>query len=265
LTTIPRAHEIIWIGIAAATPAAQWMHQPIMTVEEQRHGSGYVAILPGIQCESWYLEPIVNGLRAAGLDWEIDIVLWGEGYFALQNLTDIRLNRERAAEVAADLAKYHRAHPDVPMVLIGYSGGGGMAVLVTEALPDDVMIDRLILMAPAVSPRHDMSRVLTRCRDKVINFYSARDRMVLGLGTRLFGTVDRDRNSSAGHVGLLNDAGVRIETATLSQIPWIPEWRKLGHRGGHMSWLSRAWAREVLAEQIDPSLAGSESDRDSAR
>ena len=64
----------------------------------------------------------------------------------------IEHNEATAVAIAAEIADWRRAHPDAPFYLVGYSGGGGMATLVTAALPDDISIDRLVLVAPAISP-----------------------------------------------------------------------------------------------------------------
>ena len=126
--------------------------------------------------------------------------------------------------------------------------------MVAERLAETVMLDRVILIAAAISPRYDMAGVLARTRSGLTNFYSPHDWLILGAGTSVFGTIDRRRGSSAGRVGF-RDADDRLTQADrLTQIGWRREWRNLGHAGGHIGWLSAAWARAVLAPQIDASL-----------
>jgi len=216
---------------------------------------GCVFFLPGIEGTAWQLRGCVKGLRATGLDRHVEIVQWGRRPFRqLHNLCAINANRLVAKEIAERIAAYQAAHPAAPITLIGYSGGGGIAVLVAERLPEQVMLDRVVLIAAAVSPRYDLSRVLARCRRGLTNFYSQRDWLVLGAGTSVFGTIDRERTSSAGRTGFLGADGEVVQTERLAQIGWRPEWLELGHVGGHIGWLSSAWAREVLARQIDPAL-----------
>ena len=144
----------------------------------------------------------------------------------------------RAQRIAARIADYHREYPDQPVTLIGYSGGGGLAVMATEALPKDILLDRLILVGAAVAPDHDLSGVLPRCAHGVINFYSAADWFILGVGTQVFGTIDRKYTSSAGHVGFLDGDGKLREAPGLTQIAWEPAWINAGHDGGHIGWLA---------------------------
>lgn len=211
---------------------------------------GCVFLLPGIEGTAWQLRGTVLGLREGGVDRGLEIIAWGSHPFGqLYNLCAIRANRVRAGRIAARIADYQSAHPGAPVTLVGYSGGGGLAVLTAEALPDGVKLDRLILISAAVSPDYDLSGVLARA-DGVLNYYSPRDWLILGLGTRVFGTIDRRRTPSAGRIGFRDASGGLLETPGLTQIAWRPEWQDLGHVGGHVGWLSRAWAREVLAKAI---------------
>lgn len=214
-------------------------------------GGGLVVILPGVEGNKWQLTGTVNGLRDAGLDREIDIIPWGSPpLHSIQNLTNYAENQKRAQRIATRIADYHREFPDQPVTLIGFSGGGGLAVMAAEVLPNDVTLDRLILIGAAVAPDHDLAHVLSRCSHGVINFYSAADWFILGVGTQVFGTIDRKNTSSAGHVGFLDGEGKLRETSGLTQIAWELDWIKTGHDGGHIGWLARNWARDYLAPAI---------------
>ena len=136
-----------------------------------------------------------------------------------------------------------------PLILVGYSGGGGMALLIAEALPREVILDRLILIGAAMSPTYDLTKVLAKTRELVC-FYSEQDWFILGLGTRTFGTIDRRHGDSAGRVGFHDAQGHLLQAPKLRQVPWGSEWRRLGHDGGHVGWLSGEWAREVLAKEV---------------
>lgn len=225
---------------------------PKMTVEQQRQGR--VVMLPGVEGNQWQLSGTLDGLRDAGLAHGVEIISWGTPpLHSLQNLTDLPANMKRAEERAARLTKLHHEQPDAPLTLVGFSGGGGLAILTVEALPDDIMLDRIILIAAAISNDYDLSKVFAHCKDKVINFHSRQDSIV-GLGTSLFGTIDRKRSLSAGHSGFLNKEGKLLRHDKLQQVSWEPAWRQYGHYGGHLGYLSRPWACHILAPQIDPSL-----------
>jgi len=205
-------------------------------------------MLPGVEGGAWQLAELRAGLSDGGVADEIRAINWGiRPLGSLANLMDIDANRRRAAAIAGEIAEIHRRNPDSPIHLLGYSGGGGLALLIAEALPQDVVLERIILIAPAVSPTFDLTTALRRTRHGIVHFYSVQDRTVLGAGTRTLGTIDRVKCDAAGMVGFQNAAGDLREVPGLLQIAWTPLWRSLGHMGGHVGWLARPWATQVLA------------------
>jgi pimeloyl-ACP methyl ester carboxylesterase len=215
--------------------------------------SGLVVMLPGIECSTWQFAGTVLALREGGMGRAVKIVQWG-GYplRSMGNLMNLRVNRERARNVAGQIAGYARDYPGRPITLIGYSGGGGMAILTAESLPEEVELQRIILIAAAISPCYDLSAALAHSRLGLVNFHSPRDWFFLGMGTNVFGTIDRCRTVSAGRVGFRDAQGLTVQSERIVQIAWTPRWRDdYGHDGGHIGWLSRGWARELLVPWID--------------
>lgn len=223
----------------------------------ERMARGCIFMIPGVEGTTWQLRGCVRGLRTAGIDQAIEMLPWGKRPFrGLYNLCAIKANRAAAQGMAERINAYCAVHPHAPVTLIGYSGGGGMAVMTAEALPEQVVLDRVILIAGAVSPRYDLARVLAHARYGVTNFYSPADWFILGAGTGVFGTMDRQRTSSAGRIGFQDADGRIVQSERLTQIGWRPEWRELGHNGGHFGWLSSEWASKILAPCIEPQPCG---------
>jgi pimeloyl-ACP methyl ester carboxylesterase len=226
--------------------------RPMLPEQKDR---GYIVMLPGAESGASMFAGTVCGLREAGIDQAIEIIEWGDRPFqTIQNLVGIEANRKRARDIASRFIEYHQEHPGRPMTLIGFSAGGGLALMAAEDVPDDLVLDRIILMAAAVSPGYDLTGALRHSRRDLISFYSGNDWLMIGLGTRIFGTVDRVKTDSAGHVGFREKDGTLLQTDGLIQIPWTPDWRRLGNDGGHRGWLAEKWAREVLAPLL--SVAG---------
>lgn len=156
-------------------------------------------------------------------------------------------NVATAASIAAELAAWRRANPSAPLYVVGYSGGGGMAAL-TAALPDDVEIDRLVLVAPAVSPDYPLEReVLPHVREYVVSFASERDLQV-GWGTRTFGTIDGKNTPSAGAIGFA------VAHDGLLEHRWSSAEVPLGHAGNHLAYPGGCWQAARLLPALDPSL-----------
>jgi pimeloyl-ACP methyl ester carboxylesterase len=217
----------------------------------ERQERGCIFMLPGVEGGQWQLVPALRGLRSAGIDLEVDIIAWGiQPFGSIANLTDLAANLKRAKEIAGRISAYKKNHPNRPAYLVGYSGGGGLSLLTTEALADNVKLERLILIAAAVSPDYDLSKAMTHCNRGIVNYYSPHDTFVLGFGTRTFGTIDRKNTDSAGQIGFC-DADRKLRTVEgLTQIVWESQWANLGHWGGHVGWLAGEWSREVLSKQF---------------
>ncbi len=208
--------------------------------------SGRILVLPGVYNTRFQLAGFVKRAEERLPGFDVEVRRWGTPLLALKNLRAHERNVATAADLAAEIAEWRAAHPDEPFYLVGYSGGGGMAVLVAAALPDGVAIDRLILIAPAISPDYPLEReVLPKVREFVANYASERDLQV-GWGTRTFGTIDREHVDSAGAVGFA------IDDPKIAQWYWSPADRAFGHRGNHVAYLGRRWQAAALLPALDP-------------
>ena len=157
-----------------------------------------------------------------------------------------------AAKLARRLRAYYRAHLGVRIHIFAYSGGAAIAVFACEGLKRR-MIENLFLAAPALSPGYNLAPALA-ATSRCIALISDRDRIILDRGTRLFGTVDRQRTVAAGAVGFDIPSGLSEEErhlyGRLEQIRWKPEFLKLGVSGGHSSWLSIPFLQEYIVKRI---------------
>ena len=102
-----------------------------------------------------------------------------------------------------------------------------MALFVCEALPEDVKVDRAILLAAAVSPDYNLAPAMDHCTLGIVNFYSKEDWFSCGLLAEIFGTMDRKYTSTAGKRGLVAPNGEFATAENLVQIAWTPGWRGL--------------------------------------
>ena len=210
---------------------------------------GRIIVLPGIHNTLFHLDGFVQMTRLGLPQFSIDMRRWGTPFFGILNLRASDHNREVAQSIASDIAAWRRENPDALLYLMGYSGGGGVVSLVLEELPDGVVIDRLLLIAPAISRGFDIERhARDHVREFVVNFASEKDLQV-GLGTRWFGTIDRRYEYAAGYDGFTT------EFPALAQWHWREGDRSFGHRGNHIAYLSRRWQRRFLLPALDPDLS----------
>ena len=85
-----------------------------------------------------------------------------------------------------------------------------------------------------------------------MNFHSDGDRLFLGVGTTVVGTMDGQHTSSAGRVGFTIPHGddTHAWTGRVFQIPYRPEMSAAGHWGGHMSVAAANFVRRYVAPLV---------------
>src|SRR3954454_11035691 len=140
-------------------------------------------------------------LGAERLHYAFHLFPWGHGFGRwLADLTNVT-NRDAKAALLADAVRQFRARqPDDPVFLVAKSGGSGVVVKALEQLEEN-SVCRAILLSPALSPRYDLTAALRAVSEELVVFWSPWDVIVLGAGTRVFGTTDRVRTASAGMTG----------------------------------------------------------------
>jgi alpha-beta hydrolase superfamily lysophospholipase len=178
-------------------------------------------------------------VKASGLAYTTWTVRWchgvGRWYSDLTNAADCEA---RAADVAETIRLFRDRRPDVPIFLVGKSGGCAVMVKALEltARPE---VERAILLAPALSPGYDLTRALEKVRAEILVYWSPLDVFFLGLGTGVFGTSDRVRGRGAGLVGFRTpspgDDPERIAAyRKLRQVRWAFGMSATGYLGGHL-------------------------------
>ncbi len=180
-------------------------------------------------------------LAASGLNYAIHVLPWGHGFGRwLADLTNVA-NRDLKASLLADAVRQFRAcQPDDPVFLVAKSGGAGVIVKALEQLGEKT-VDRAILLAPALSPEYDLTASLRAVSREMVVFWSPLDVLILGAGTRVFGTADRVWTASAGLVGFripppCDPSGSHRDGqyAKLRQVRWLPRMAASGYLGGHL-------------------------------
>ena len=237
----------------AAAPLWTGCHHPTKPTDVQP-SHGLVWVFPGVEGGRWSVGRPIQAFRDAGVTAAIEIHDWHRPFGLITNLTAYQRNRADASRIAGEIAKYKRTYPTSPVDLVGYSGGGGMAVFVAEALPEDVHVRNIVLAEPALSRNYDLSVALAHVDGKLINYYSKLDWLILGLGTTIFGTMDRKHTPSAGHLGFTLESAVPdpAQRARVEQHPWTPDMLPTGHLGDHLSILRYKWNKRHVARYLIP-------------
>jgi len=188
-------------------------------------------------------------LKLGGVSAEFDCYDWTCGEPGIPALQAYERNRAEAKKIAERIASRYRADPSSPIELTSHSGGAGLLVWALESLPDDVMVDSVLMLAPALSPGYDLTKALRHVRKQVYVFISANDGIVLGSGTKMFGTIDRVHTDAAGRVGFTRPDGAdAAQYAKLVTRPYDAAWNdKYHHNGDHIGVMSKRFAAGLLA------------------
>jgi pimeloyl-ACP methyl ester carboxylesterase len=173
----------------------------------------------------------------AGVPHRIEVFSWTHGKLRpLRDLQDVRHLLQQADRLAEAVREERTRHPDRPIYLIGHSAGAALILAAVEKLPP-ASIERMILLAAAVSPTYDLRPALRASRRELVAFSSTYDRLCLDWGTSWLGTADRVYGPAAGLDGFrepadLDEAG-RQMYRRLVQVPWRLDMLWQGTDGWH--------------------------------
>lgn len=198
-------------------------------------------------------------LAAEKLPYAVEIVSWGHGFGRwLADLTSARNRDEKAGLLARSVQRYKAERPMDLVYLVAKSGGAGVVVKALELIGEK-QVERAVLLAPVLSPDYDLSCALRAVRHEMVVFWSPLDVFMLGMGTKVFGTVDRVRTAAAGLVGFRvpaaeektreNNGG---EYDKLRQIRWRPQMATALYLGGHFGTDSPLFLRKYVAPLLRP-------------
>jgi pimeloyl-ACP methyl ester carboxylesterase len=207
--------------------------------------------LPGIGGERSIDRHMTAGLREGGWEGKITIYDWTEHDPGLNALVSHERNLGEAQKVAHQIEDHLKQDPHLRITLTCHSGGAGIAAWALERLPEGMQIQTLVLLAPALSPQYDLSAALRHVRGNAYVFYSKNDQVVLGAGTKLFGTIDGVKSEAAGLVGFkMPDGADTAQYQKLVQKPYDQGWLAFQNIGNHVGCMSEPFAENFLAPML---------------
>jgi pimeloyl-ACP methyl ester carboxylesterase len=167
------------------------------------------------------------------------------------NQTHSQCESRRLAE---EICAFRQLYPRLPIYLVAYSAGSTVALRAAEQLPSD-SLERIVLLAPAVSAGYDLRPALACSRQGIDAFTSERDTFFLGVGTAVLGTSDGKRDDAAGRVGFRPQAVCPTDAALfakLHQHPWDPCVAWTGNNGEHAATYQTRFFRAYVLPLLLP-------------
>ena len=249
--------------LAPLGPRAATFHRRL--VSSDRYTRGLIVILPGIDGCTTVSDNIARGLDAAGLNMAVELIDWrGSPRWSPLHLTTRSQHLQQTVRIAGRIVGYAAENPGMPVHLIGHSAGAAMVLFVLRELGSVCQIDSAVLLSPAISRGFEIRSLLNVTRRGIWNFCSIADLPALGIGTLLFGTLDRRHSVSAGFLGFhQSPISADQEARALHQIRY--SWR-MAHRwnfGGHFGNTNAAFVRHYVAPLMQSSNRSTEFDSSS--
>ena len=219
----------------------------------ERLDKGLVVVLPGVHGRLWISDSVCQGLGDGGVEQAIVVYdwTWMGKLLPFYNLGQADRNVRVAVDIAQYVMDYQDKYPGRPVTLVGYSGGGPLAVWAAEAMPPGRQVDGIILLSPPLVPEYDLRPALRSCRKGAVNFYSTSDVIYLELGTLIFGTMDKENAASAGNLSFLSqETPLQPPYDRLFQIAWQSKMAEDGYNGQHLTIGEAPYVRDYVAPLV---------------
>lgn len=215
---------------------------------------GIVLVTNGAGGNTEATRALVSAVKKSGLPLSIRTFEWTHGVGrSVTDMTDVEHAQEQGRLLAEQIITYRATYPNTPIYLLGYSAGTHVTLEATRWLEPN-SLERVILLAPAVSSEYDLSVTLAAARQGVDVYTSQRDRLYLGTGTDIVGTADGLRGvPAAGRVGFEPPAPLDANLARrLRQHPWNRSVAWTGNDGSHAGGLQSTYLRAYILPLLTP-------------
>lgn len=255
------AKSVARLLLAPFGSAVAQYHRQLM--DQKRLANGLVVLLPGIDGCTTVSDSIARGLDLPHSPMAVEVHDWRSftGWNP-RHLSTYRQNRRRASQIAHRIIEYRSEFQGCPVHVVGHSAGAGMALFVLQALQEKAAVNTVTLLAAAVSRKFDVRSLSQRTENGIWNFWSRGDLPAAGIGTTIFGTIDRVRRPSAGAFGFCrclpektsdcNSAGV---TERFFDVGFQWEMMKYWNWGGHFGCTNTAFIKRYVAPIINEQVS----------
>jgi pimeloyl-ACP methyl ester carboxylesterase len=192
---------------------------------------------------------LAEAASADSLPLRIETLVWSHGYrrIVVDHLDYDNLVVQ-GQRLAGMIVAQRQACPAQAVYLVGHSTGCQVILTAAEAAPPG-SVERIVLLAPAVSEEYDLRPALRCARQGIDVFTSRRDIGALGVGTGIGGTADRRWSPAAGRVGFAPVVTSPCDQelyARLRIYPWDPCLDWSGNTGGHYGTLKQTYLRTYV-------------------
>jgi hypothetical protein len=190
-----------------------------------------------------------QAVNATAAPLRVETFVWSHGYGKMyEDHVDHDNHIYEGRRLACLVMSFKRRCPERAVYLVGHSSGAAVILAAAQAVPPDT-IERIVLLAPAVSSEYDLRPSLRSCRCGLDVFTSRRDVGALAIATGVVGTADRRRTSAAGRVGFTPILAYPEDQQLYTKLrihPWTRSLAWSGNRGSHYGTLGQQFMRSYI-------------------
>ncbi|MBM3994269.1 MAG: alpha/beta fold hydrolase [Planctomycetes bacterium] len=182
------------------------------------------------------------------LGLRIQMIPWCRHNAFFADLVDHEAQIMAAGRIAESVKAIRKDAPKANIIFIGHSAGARVVLAAAEMLPAK-SVDRIFVLAPAVSYCYDLTGALKAARHGIDNFYSSED-SILDRAVDHKGTADGLRVHAAGRVGFHPTSTDKKDLElyrNLRQIRWT---EKYCGSGGHFTWVIQHNLKRTVVPQF---------------
>lgn len=198
-------------------------------------GKPLVFVANGVGGSTKLSDNLIDVNSDYGLGLRIRLVAWARHNARYQDLLDHQAQLHAAANIACTVTAIRKDCPNLPIFLVGHSAGARVVLAAGEMLPEN-SVDRIVVMAPAVTCMYNLTGAMRASRGGVVNFYSSEDNL-LEAAEQHTALADGLKGPAAGRVGFRPPCSDSKEVAAyfrrLHQVRWTENW---AGSGGHGTW-----------------------------
>jgi pimeloyl-ACP methyl ester carboxylesterase len=164
----------------------------------------------------------------------VERVAWSRTGVGALDLHDRAGQKAAAERLAGRVAAARACDPAARICLVGHSAGAHVVLAAAERLPCG-SVQRIVLLAAAVSRRYDLGPALGASCEGLDSFYSKCDKTLLTVEAVCL-TADGQKSLTGGRVSFTPPDPKDLRYCKLREHPYETWMKDLGHNGGHYGW-----------------------------
>jgi len=199
----------------------------------------------------WFMGdgPVRSGLSAAGFAGPVERFEWSSYFGPIPDHIIAGPNHPKVKALADRITALRRQDSRGKIILISLSAGSGILIPALERLPQDVMVDDVVLLSPSISSERDLTSALSHVKNRLYATSSPYDPILAAAPSA---GLEGGRPAGVDGFRLPRRAGPaeRQAYAKVVNLPWRAEYVAYGWDGRHVSVTHSDFIRVVIAPRL---------------